>query len=192
MHINHLLHILHLAVHGKFEPSEDARNHLGADVIIVMERPSGLNVPPFAAWFSDIMEQGGPPKPQVVGMLANIINHLQGMIEIVFMRSAVPCLHDVHEGELGQDKFEQSTAMQFYESPTGVVGHHDFVQLVGDTFATHNLDAFPVALQCLKGFILDEKLQLCGETHAAHHAQWIVREGDIRVERCANDAVFQV
>ena len=38
--VYHLLHILHLSIHGQFHTSENARYHLGAKIIMIVERPS--------------------------------------------------------------------------------------------------------------------------------------------------------
>ena len=70
--------------------------------------------------------------------------------------------------------------------------HHYFVHLHANTFRTDNLDTVSHALQGLKGLILNLEVQLRGKADAAQHAQGVVRESDLRVQRRSDDAVLQV
>ena len=39
----------------------------------------------FGGGFSDVVQQSRPAQPQIIGGLTNVIDHLKGVIKIVFM-----------------------------------------------------------------------------------------------------------
>ena len=61
--VDKFLHIFHLHVQRQFEPSEDIRQHLCPDVVVVVESPSVLRVPSFGLCLADVMEQCRPSEP---------------------------------------------------------------------------------------------------------------------------------
>ena len=82
--------------------------------------------------------------------------------------------------------------MQFNKADGGCRGTHDFVQLVDDALFADDANAFAVASQCLKGFVGNGEVELGGEAHAAHHAERVIAEGDVGVQRRHNQFVLQV
>ena len=66
-----------------------------------MECPPHQRVPTLAAWLAYIMKQSSPPQPQFVGVLADIIHHLQRVIKIVFVCSAISGVYLIHRHQLG-------------------------------------------------------------------------------------------
>ena len=64
-----------------------------------MEGPSYLGFPTLRLRFANIMQQGSPSQPQIVGYWLAIDNHilqnLKGMVEIILVGMAVPFLHDI-------------------------------------------------------------------------------------------------
>ena len=164
---------------------------------MVMERPPREVVPPFALWFPDIVEQSRPAKVEgggslVRGCFCHIVQHFEGMIEIVFVGTSVACLHEVELTEFGQDDLEQPTAIEVVQAFARCGGHHDFVQLVGDALPTDDVQPFGIPFECVERLFFNHEVQLGSEAYAAEHAQRVVGESDIRVERCAYDAVLQV
>ena len=67
------------------------------------------------------------------------------MVEVVLMASSVDDFHSFEEGELGEHILQQPALVEEQESCGGTIGHHDFVQFVGDAFHRDDLDAFHVA-----------------------------------------------
>ena len=123
---------------------------------------------------------------------ANVVEDFEGMVEVVFMCTALACLHIVEHGELRKNQREQTRTVQVYESTAGLVGKDDLVEFLLDTLSADDFQPFSVARQCVEGLVFDVELQLCGESHTAHHAQRVVGEGNIRVEGRADNAVLQV
>ena len=82
--------------------------------------------------------------------------------------------------------------MQFHKPTAGLRGEHYLVKFVGYALTAYYPDALGVAPEGLESLVVDEKLELCGEAHAPHHAQRVVAEGDVGVERRAYYAVLKV
>ena len=95
MQVYHLLHVLHLGIHRQFHASEDARNHLRSQVVVVVERPTDGGLPTLRARLADIVKQSSPAQPEVVAALRHVVHHLQCVVEVVLVRLAVACLHHV-------------------------------------------------------------------------------------------------
>jgi hypothetical protein len=53
------------------------------------------------------MQYSGPAQPKVVGGFADIIQHLQGMVKIIFMAFAVNDLHTVKRNHLRKYNVQQ-------------------------------------------------------------------------------------
>ena len=87
-----------------------------------------------------------------------------------------------------EDKWKQATTVQFYKSLRRDRREKNLVQLIGDTFLADDFDAFLVPFESKECFVIDVEIQLGSKTDASHHAQWIVAEGDVRVERCPDGA----
>ena len=68
----------------------------------------------------------------------------------------------------------------------------DLVQLDGDALARDDADALAVAPDRGEGFGQDVETELRGEAHGPHHAQRIVRKGDVGVARRADDPLVQI
>ena len=203
MEVDKQLDILHLGTHGKFEAPEYLRHHTSTDGIVVVEGPANAGFPAFGLGFSHIMQQGRPPEPQRIidhrlhgfnGFLlcSDVFEDFEGMIEIVFMSTVVTLFNDVKSCEFGQNNLKQSRALEQFETNARVWSHHDFVQFHLDTFGTDNLDTCSHPLQGLEGFVLNLEVQLGGKTNTTHHAQRVVGECHLRVERRGNNAVFEV
>ena len=108
------------------------------------------------------------------------------------MGATVRGVYIVECDELGQDELQQSGPVEIVEACAGMSGHDDFVELVADALATDNFQSVGITAQCVFGLFLDEESELCGKAHAAHHAQGVVAESDVGVERRADNAVFKV
>ena len=108
------------------------------------------------------------------------------------MGPAVARLYAAHGSQLGEDELQEAALLQQHETDGGHGREDNLVELVDDALAGNNLDALRHAAKALEGFLLDLEVELRGKTHAAHHAQRVVGEGDVGIERRGNDAVLQV
>ena len=190
--VNELPYVFHLRVERQLKPAEDVGHHLCAHEVVVMERPSGLVAPALRLGLAYVVQQGRPAQPQVVRLAADVVEHLKRVIEVVLMRAAVAGFNDVKIGKLGQYARQQSAAVQVDEALARRLGHHYLVKLLGYALAADNADALGVAPEGVEGFVFDEEVELRGEAYAAQHAQRVVREGHVRVERRAYYAVLKV
>ncbi len=165
-----------------------------------MERPALRRFPAFGLRLADVVEQCRPSKPKRGGLavgaglvaVAHVVEHLQRVVKIVLVTFAVLCLNHVERGEFGQDELQQAATVQVHEATAGLRGHHYLVELLRYALAAYYPYAVGVALQGVECLLVDIEAELRGEPHAAHHAQWVVGEGDIGVERRADDAVLHV
>lgn len=153
MELNEFLHILHLGIHGHLHAAEDLGNHLGANEIVVVERPAHNGVETLGTGLADVVEERGPTKPKFMLLVvvvafsgtADIVKHLQRVIEIVFMRTAVAGLYLVHNRQFGENQLQQSAPLQVNVATAGGLAEHNLVQLAHDTLTADNLDAVGIA-----------------------------------------------
>ena len=158
---------------------------------MVMESPARQWFPPLGLGLAYVVEQGSPAKPQR-RIFTDVVQHFQRVVEVVLVRPSVTLFHNVEVSQFGKDELQQSAALQVYEAAAGRISHDDFVQLHLDTLSADDFYAIGHVLQGLEGTFLYLKFQLGGKAYAAHHAQGVVAEGHLRVERRGDDAVLQV
>ena len=103
------------------------------------------------------------------------------MVEVVFMRASVFNFHSLQCCQLRENEWKQSASVKVYETFRRNRGEQYLVQLVGYAFFRNNIDAFPVSLQRIECFVFYVEIKLSGESYAAHHAQRVVAERDVRV-----------
>ena len=187
-----LLYIFHLRIHRQFHTSEDVRNHLGTNDIMAMEGPTDAIIPSFALRFADIMEECRPTKPEIIRMLTYIFQHLHRMVVIVLMRSSITRFHLIHRNKFRQDQIEKSRILQIIKSTARMLGEHNLVHLITNTLTADNLQAFGIAGKSIIGLILYLKIELSSKTHTAHHAEWIIREGNIRIKRSGYNTILHI
>ena len=101
-------------------------------------------------------------------------------------------LHIVERGQFGQDDLQQSRTIEVVETRARMRRKDDFVEFVLNALATDDFQAVGIATEGLESLVLDEKAELRGEANAAQHSQWVVAEGDVGIERCADNAVLEV
>ena len=124
--------------------------------------------------------------------LTYVVQHLECVVEVVFVGFAIAGLDAFECSHFGQDDGEQAATAQFDEADTGNGRHHDFIEFVDDALLRDNLNAFGVAPQSILRLFLYLESQLCSEAYAAHHAEGVVAERDVGVEGSGDDAVLEV
>ena len=157
-----------------------------------MERPALRGVPALALGLAYVVHQRGPPEPQAGPAPAHVVEHLERVVEVVLVGLVAAPLHHVERGQLGHHHLQQPGAVQVYEAPAGRRGHDYLVELVLYALAAHYAQPVGVAGQGVEGLVLYHEVELGGEAHTAHHAQRVVGEGHVGVQRRAYDAVLQV
>ena len=141
---------------------------------------------------SDVVQYRGPTQPEVVGMLRNIIDHLQGMIEIVFMPLAINVLGPGKLDHLRKDDLQQPAFVQEIKSHRWFLTQQDFIQLIGNPFTAYNGYPFCAFGDGLPGFLFDTETKLAGKTDRTHHAQGIIAESLCRRQRGLDDLPAEV
>ncbi len=159
---------------------------------MVVKRPACGRLPPLALGLAYVVHQRSPSQPQIIAFLTYILKNLQSMIEVVLMRLSVSFLYHVERHKLGQNQLQQSAPLQVHEPAAGVLRQHYLVQLVLYPLTADNLYPLGIALKSIEGLRLNVEVQLRGKPHATHHAQRVVAEGYVGVERRAYNAVLQV
>ena len=82
-----------MLVERKTHFAEYAWNHFCAHKIVVVEGPPGFVIPPFAGRLTNVVEQCGPSEPLIIAFCRHIVEHLQGVQKVVFMRTSVHRFH---------------------------------------------------------------------------------------------------
>ena len=192
VHSHKFLHIFHLVVERHFHLFEDARNHLLTHEVVVVEGPPEFLVIFFCNRLADVVEQSRPAEPLVVALLSHTVEHLKGVHEIVFVSSPVHRLHPFEGCEFGKNEFEKSAFVEQDEPDRRFWRTHNLVQLIDDALLGDDVDALAVASNGIECLGEDVEIELGGKPHGAHHAQRVVAECDVGVERGADDSVVEV
>ena len=150
---------------------------------MVVERPPQARVEAFGGWLADVVEDGAPAQPEVVCLAAELVEHNQGVREIVLVADAFLGLNAFQRTEFRENQREQAAFVQEFEANRGPGRGDDLVELIDDALFRDDVDALAVADNRVEGFGGDEEAQLGGETDGAHHAERVVAEGDVGVER---------
>ena len=108
------------------------------------------------------------------------------------MCTAVFLFYDVKSSEFRQYNLQQARALQVFETNAGVWRHHYFVELHLNALTTDNLDAVCHATEGIKRLLFYLEIQLGSKADATHHAQWVVRERNLRIQRCGDNTILQV
>ena len=116
MQFNHLLHILHLLVLGKFHALKYAGNHLHAHIVVVVECPAVGGFPLLGARLADVMQQRRPAQPQVAAVSGHVVQHLKCMEEHILVAASVDRLHALQCCKFREYQLEQSASVQINES----------------------------------------------------------------------------
>ena len=159
---------------------------------MAVESPSHLRIVSLRERLGDIVQHGGPPQPQVVAAPRHVVHDLERVDEIILVGVRTAALHPLEVVQFGENQLQQTGHFQQFEAHRRHGRQHDLVELRDDPFARDDADARGIAADGVEGLLLDLESQLRGETHGPHHAQGIVREGDVGIARRADDALLQV
>ena len=157
-----------------------------------MEGPSRPGFPTLSDGLGNIVQQGSPAQPQVIGLFTDIVEYFEGVIEVIFMCPPVTGFHSLQCYQFRKNKFQQTGTVQFDKSFGRYRSEQNLVQFISNTFFGYNRDTFLIAAQGFKGGIIYIEIQLGSKADTAHHAQRVVAKGNIRIERCADGFLFQV
>ena len=108
------------------------------------------------------------------------------MVEVVFVSASVHRVYPHQITELREYQFHQPSLLQQPESLRRGRGEDYFVEFCGDALCRNNVNSFGISLyggQCLI---------VCCKPYCAHHAQRVVAEGYVGVERCTENTLVQV
>ena len=157
-----------------------------------VERPAGLRIVGFGQRLGDVVQHRGPAQPQIVAVPGDVVQHLERMDEIVLMRMGAALLDPFEVMQLGEYPLQQPGRLQQFEADRRDGRQDDLVEFGGNALPGYDPDPRRIAADGIEGLLLDREAQLRGETHGTHHAQGVVREGDVGVARRTDDALLQV
>src|SRR5450755_3246236 len=89
MQFNEFTHETHFFIHRQFQLIKNLWNHTATHHLMAVKGPPMACFKFFCNRLPDIVQNGGPSQPEIVGMSRNIVEHLQGMVEIIFMTQSV-------------------------------------------------------------------------------------------------------
>ena len=186
------LHEAEAFIQGQAEALEDAFGDARAHGVVSVEGPADARHEALGVRLGDVVHQRRPAQPQVLADGRRVVEHLQGVPEIVLVAVIIDFLHAVEVHDLGQDPVEQAALEQEREPDRGHRAGHDLVQLVHDALVRDDVQAVGHARDGGEGVGMDVEAKLGGEAHGTHHAERIVAEGEIRRQGRADDARLQV
>ena len=97
---------------------------------MVVECPAYVVLPSLAARLSDVVQKGSPSEPQVVGMLADVVEHLERVVEVVLVGASVAHLNALKRNKFGEDDGKQSAAVKLNKAFRRDRREHNLVKLV--------------------------------------------------------------
>ena len=190
--LDELGHIFHFVVLRQSHPAENPRYHLRSDEVMVMESPSELFIPAFGDRLCNVVHERAPTQPHVIAFCSYVVEHGKRMVEIILMSAPFDHFHTLHGGKFRENYCKQPGFQQEIPADRRTRCAHYFHKFIDDTLMRDYADAFGVAPYGFKGLRPDGETELCGEADGAHHAQGIIAESHVRVERCAEQAFFHV
>src|SRR6185436_11793774 len=98
------------------ESLEDARNHPRAAIFMTMECPAMSRLKSFGQRLSNVVQDGCPSQPQILRSDRHIVEHLQGVVKIVFVRLVVDVFHALEGNHLWKKFGQQSAVKQKLET----------------------------------------------------------------------------
>ena len=159
---------------------------------MVVKGPSRGRIPSLAKGFPDVMQQGGPPQPEIIAACGHVVCHLQRMVEIILVGAPVFSFYHIQGCQFRHYQLQEAAPVQLHQSARGRRAHHDFIQLTGHAFTSHPIDFLALPLQRRKSLVFDLKFEGSGEAYAAKHAQRVLVESRFRVARSGDNAILQV
>ena len=181
-----------MLVERQLQLPEDRRHHLRAEDLVAVERPADLGIVSLRQRLGDVVQHGGPAQPQIAAAAGDVVQHLERMDKIVLMGMRAPLLDALEVVHLRENQFQKPRQLQQFEAHRGYGRKDDLVKFRSDAFARHDPDAVRIAADGVEGLAFDREPQLRREAHGPHHAQRVVRKGNVGIARRADDALFEV
>ena len=104
MQPHQVLHEPHPLIERQSESGEDALGHGGANGIVSVEGPPGSLDEFLGVRLGDVVQDGGPAEPEIVAHHRHVVEHLQGVPEVVFMPVILHFLHAVEFHHFGEER----------------------------------------------------------------------------------------
>ena len=186
MEVDQLGHHVHVVVRVP-QGLHPVAGHPGPDHLVVVEGDPAVDEGP-GPRLADVVEEGGQSE-QPVG--AGLVHHGQGVGQHVLV-PVDRILLEGEPGQLGEELVGQAGAHHEPQRHRGHRHHHDLVQLVADPLGRH--DGQPVMPGAYR---LDQlrrglEVELGDEPGRPEHAQRVVGEGHLGVQRRAQPVGGQV
>ena len=157
-----------------------------------MERPTHLRIVSLRQRLADVVQDRRPTQPEIVAHGRHVVEDLERMVEIVLMGVLSPPFDTFETLHLGENQLQQPRPLQQVESYGRNGRENDLIEFDGDALPRNDADTLPVADDRLESFGEEPEIQLRSEAHGPHHPQRIIRKGDIRVARRADDPLMQI
>ena len=170
MQKDEFLHIFHLFAQWQFQFAEQWPDHFRPDHFVSVETPTGTRIESFGAGFADVVQQCSPAQVEVVAFEGHIVEHLERVQEVIFVRLAVTGLDPFQCAQFRKDQFQQSAVVEQLESDRRDGREHNLVHFGDDALLRDDFDPFAVAADRLERLVFDVETELCGEADRADHA----------------------
>src|SRR5690348_8194722 len=103
MKAHQLLHEFHSIIQGQLQAFKEAWRHTRATVFMAMEGPSVYFVVTLGGGFGDVVQDGGPSQPKICRHRSNIVQYLQRVKEVVFVRAVTHILNSVKSDQFREE-----------------------------------------------------------------------------------------
>ena len=186
------LDVLHVVGLRHLQPREHALDHLRAQVFVPAERPARPRLPFLGGSLADVVQQGRPAEPYVVAGGGHVVEHLEGVTEVVLVPPAGNRLHPFEISQRRQHGGQQPAFVKQIEADGRLGRAHDLHQFIGDALGRKDSEPVLVAAHRVDGLGHDGEAQLRGETDGTEHPERVVAIGGVGVERRADETCIEV
>ena len=158
-----LLDKLHFVVQRQLHALEDFGHHAGALVLVSVKCPAVVALKAFGGRLRNVMKDGRPTQPKVVGDFRHVVQHFQRVVEVVFMPNSIAPFHAFECLHLGEDDAQQSALVEQLESNRRPWAQDDLVQLGVDPLLADDFHAVGIPLNGSDVGVGDAEVQLGGK-----------------------------
>ena len=177
---------------GELHASGDLANHFAARFLVVVEGPAPGRVIALGLRLGNVMDQGGEAQFPFAAEHGRIIHHLQGMQKHVFVALPVDEIHARHDIQFGEHLGQQTRLLEDKKADTGLIRTQQFHGFLGNPLPTDDFHTLFLPGDAGETLRYQFEPQLGREPGRPQHAQGVIAEGNVGIQRCAQNAIAQV
>ena len=127
---------------------------------MAVKYPARLRIKSFGGRFGDVVHDGRPSQPQRVTVFGDVVQDLQGVIEIVLVANAFSPFNSMQGGHFRKELVQQLCFEQQLEAPRWLGREDDLVQLSVNALRRDDLEPTCIASDGFQAAFFNAKPKL--------------------------------